>query len=256
MASLRSLVVGRRPVRVDRLGADRRRPRRCRRWRPARPGRPLLHLLVSALRLLPEGRAPGRPRPQDLTQGLFASLLENDFLDVIDPRRRGGSARSCWRAARTSRPTSRLSRDRARKRGGGCLILSIDLPDAEGRYSREPSHEATPERLFRDVDGAAPPCSDRCPRPARRRDGPVGQGGAAFFDRLKPGLCSATGATSGPYARGGRRAGDDRRRRERWRPFGSVAATATCSARRCRGPSTDPGEVDDEIRDLFRALAP
>src|SRR5262249_59972317 len=39
-------------------------------------------------------------------------------------------------------------RDRAAKRGGGAMPISIDRALAEGRYSAEPADELTPERLF------------------------------------------------------------------------------------------------------------
>ena len=39
-------------------------------------------------------------------------------------------------------------RQRAKKRGGGRRVLSLDAADAEGRYLTEPADDLTPERLF------------------------------------------------------------------------------------------------------------
>ena len=58
-----------------------------------------------------------------------------------------GSAAFCGSSAPDISPGER-ERAGARKRGGGKTALSIDVADAEGRYSREPSHELTPERIF------------------------------------------------------------------------------------------------------------
>src|SRR3954469_23685225 len=47
-------------------------------------------------------------------------------------------------------PCSPSGRDweRARRRGGGGIILPIDAAGAEGQYARELADELTPERIF------------------------------------------------------------------------------------------------------------
>ncbi len=85
-------------------------------------------------------------RAEDLTQGFFAGLLGSDFLDAISPEK--GSFRAFLLASLKNYLSNQRDRDVARKRGGGCVTMSIDLPEAEGRYSCEPSHELTAERLF------------------------------------------------------------------------------------------------------------
>ena len=45
-------------------------------------------------------------------------------------------------------PVARTRRDRAQKRGGNRQIVSIDTRAADGRYLVEPGHDLTPERLY------------------------------------------------------------------------------------------------------------
>src|SRR5262249_32313263 len=82
----------------------------------------------------------------DLVQSFFADLIERGDLAGADPAR--GRFRSYLRAACDHHVAHQRERDRALKRGGGRPPIAIDLPDAEGRYGREPSHELTAERLF------------------------------------------------------------------------------------------------------------
>jgi RNA polymerase sigma-70 factor (ECF subfamily) len=83
---------------------------------------------------------------QDLTQEFFATLIEKDFLNSIDPQR--GRFRwflmdairkfaANWNAARA-----------AQKRGGGRRIFSLEYEHGESRYLREPVDGWTAERLF------------------------------------------------------------------------------------------------------------
>jgi RNA polymerase sigma-70 factor (ECF subfamily) len=83
---------------------------------------------------------------QDLTQELFSRLLERDFLASIN--RDKGRFRSFLLAACKHFLANEHDRARARKRGGGRPILSLDLADAERRYTHELSHELTAEKLF------------------------------------------------------------------------------------------------------------
>jgi hypothetical protein len=55
-----------------------------------------------------------------------------------------------WRSEQKFRELAAESRalERARMRGGGRAVFSVDLRDAEGRYVLEPSHGWTAERLY------------------------------------------------------------------------------------------------------------
>ena len=193
-------------------------------------------------------RRGGHPadRAQDLTQGLFASLLEKDFLDVIDPRK--GRFRSFLLAACQNFLANQRDHDRTRKRGGGRITLSIDLPDAEGRYAREPSHEITPELLFqrRWALTLLDHVLDRLGEEMKR------SGKSAIFDRLKAALLGD--GTAAPYSEVAtaldmtedavKMAAHRLRRRYGHLIREEVARTVD-----------NPGAVEDEIRDLFRALS-
>jgi RNA polymerase sigma-70 factor (ECF subfamily) len=83
---------------------------------------------------------------QDLTQEFFARLLDKDYLRSADRAR--GRFRSFLLAALQHFLCNEYDRAKARKRGGGKRVLSLDLDDAETRYRREPAERMTAERLF------------------------------------------------------------------------------------------------------------
>ena len=172
-------------------------------------------------------------------------MLERDLFAKADPDR--GRFRSFLRAVcdrLSRRPARPAERPQARGRGP---VLPIDAVDAEGRYSREPAHELTPERIFDRSWALDAPGSGPGPAPpgvrGRRQGGDV------------------RGAARRPYRRSGiHPLRDDR-----------LAAGDQRGGRPCRGPSPptplrnapaaeiaatvdDPAEVDDEIRALFVAL--
>jgi RNA polymerase sigma-70 factor (ECF subfamily) len=82
----------------------------------------------------------------DLTQGFFARLLEKRDLAGVD--RAKGRFRSWLVAAVKHYVANERDRSRADKRGGGRRPISIDATDAESRYSLEPAHDLTAERVF------------------------------------------------------------------------------------------------------------
>jgi DNA-directed RNA polymerase specialized sigma24 family protein len=91
-------------------------------------------------------RGHGPQEAEDLVQGFFTTLLENDSLATID--RTKGRFRSFLVAACTHFLANRRDYERTLKRGGGRSILPIDCLKAEERYGREPAHELTAERVF------------------------------------------------------------------------------------------------------------
>jgi RNA polymerase sigma-70 factor (ECF subfamily) len=82
----------------------------------------------------------------DLVQGTFVTLLDRDGLAAVAPER--GRFRSFLMAACVHHLADCRDRDRAAKRGGGRVPLSIDRLIAEGQYSAEPVDDVTPEQLF------------------------------------------------------------------------------------------------------------
>jgi RNA polymerase sigma-70 factor (ECF subfamily) len=182
---------------------------------------------------------------EDLTQGFFADLLERDFLKLLDPAK--GKFRSFLLAALGNFLANRRDWDLRIKRGGKVTQFSFDLPDAEDRYVHEPSHEATPERVFerRWALTLLARVLDRLEQEVNR-----GQKGL-LFDRLRSTLMGESDAAS--YARIGTALGMTEgavkvaahRLRKRYRALLQEEIARTVA---------EPGDCAQEINDLFQAL--
>jgi RNA polymerase sigma-70 factor (ECF subfamily) len=83
---------------------------------------------------------------EDYTQEFFARLLDKHALRVADPKQ--GRFRSFLLGALKHFLANERDRIRAKKRGGGQKILSIDFDGAEGKYALEPVDRLTPEKVF------------------------------------------------------------------------------------------------------------
>jgi len=83
---------------------------------------------------------------EDLTQGFFAHLLENDRLTTVD--RSKGKFRSFLLAALKNFAADQRDKAHAAKRGGKRRALSLDTVVAEAHYAKELADTMTPERLF------------------------------------------------------------------------------------------------------------
>src|SRR5262249_24197409 len=136
------------------------------------------------------GHDPERAR--DLTQDLFVRLLEKDVLAAADPSR--GRFRAFLRAVCADFLANRREWERARKRGGDRVVIPIDVAEAEGRCTGEPTPEWTAERLF-DRSWALIVLGKVLDRLRREYDR---AGRAATFAELSPVLTEGPGAV--PYA--------------------------------------------------------
>jgi RNA polymerase sigma-70 factor (ECF subfamily) len=83
---------------------------------------------------------------QDLTQAFFARLLEKHYLQSADPER--GRFRSFLLTAFQRFLSKERDRERTQRRGGGRKRLPLDFEAGERRYSLEPAHEVTAERIY------------------------------------------------------------------------------------------------------------
>lgn len=83
---------------------------------------------------------------EDLTQAFFTRLLAHDDLATVD--REKGRFRSFLLASMKHFLANEWDKARAQKRGGGKQILSIDFEDSESKYSVEPIHDITPDKLY------------------------------------------------------------------------------------------------------------
>jgi RNA polymerase sigma-70 factor (ECF subfamily) len=180
---------------------------------------------------------------QDLTQAFFARLLEKNDIAAADRTR--GRFRSYLLAACQHFLANEHDRAAAKKRGGGRVRL--DFEGADGRYSREPAHDDTPERLF-DRQWALG-LLDRAV--AELRAEYESSGRAKLFDALKGCLAGGAGASHAELAaqlgmtEGAVKVAVHRlKQRYRDRLRSAIADTVAT-----------PEEVDDEIRNLFAALA-
>jgi RNA polymerase sigma factor (sigma-70 family) len=182
---------------------------------------------------------------QDLTQDFFAYVLERDLIAKADPER--GRFRSFLRGVCVNHLANRRDRSNARKRGGGHRTLSIDGPDAEGRYAREPVHELTADRIF-DRTWALTLLGLVLDKLRREYED---AGGAATFEELHVFLTGSR--ATDPYAAIAARLGTTEgavrvavhRLRRRYGSLLRQEIAATVD---------DPAQIDDEIRSLFAAL--
>jgi RNA polymerase sigma-70 factor (ECF subfamily) len=184
---------------------------------------------------------------QDLTQGFFTRLLEKGDLGNVAPEL--GRFRSFLLASLKHYMINQWHRSRAAKRGGTRTLLPLDFDAAEGRLTREPYHEQTPERLF-DRQWALT-ALDRVR--ATLRQEAMDAGKADQFDVLQNYLTGdKPAATYAAVAEGlsmtepaVKMAVSRLRRRFHERLRQEIAQTVQSDA-----------EVEDEIRDLIAALQP
>ena len=85
-------------------------------------------------------------RAEDYTQGFFAGILERKGLQRADPKY--GKFRSFLLACLKNFLADQWDHDHAQKRGGDKKILSLDFDAAASRYEREPADRLSPEKLF------------------------------------------------------------------------------------------------------------
>jgi RNA polymerase sigma factor (sigma-70 family) len=85
---------------------------------------------------------------EDLTQGFFARVLEKHYLRDFERER--GRFRSFLLGALKHFIANERDWARAQKRGGTVITLPLDtvIRTAETRYSLEPGHDLSPEKLF------------------------------------------------------------------------------------------------------------
>jgi RNA polymerase sigma factor (sigma-70 family) len=83
---------------------------------------------------------------EDLTQEFFCRFLERNALATVRPA--AGKFRSFLLACLKNFLANERERARAQRRGGGCVLLPLEIGDAETRYLREPADHQTPEVVF------------------------------------------------------------------------------------------------------------
>lgn len=87
-----------------------------------------------------------REDAEDLTQGFFQYLLEKDL--IASASQDLGKLRTFLLTIFQRFIGDARARDRALKRGGGVVPISLDLREGEERYAHEPADPMTPEALY------------------------------------------------------------------------------------------------------------
>jgi len=191
-----------------------------------------------------QGRGPHDA--QDLTQEFFARLLGKKSLAVADPAR--GRFRSFLLASLKHFLANEWDKARAQKRGGGQRLIPMDAADAETKCGLEPADPATAEKIFERRWALA--LLDQVLR--RLREEYVRDGREKLFEQLKPTLTETSRLVR--YAEMAARLGTSEgavkvavhRLRQRYREVLRAEIANTVAG---------PDEVEDEIRNLFAALA-
>jgi len=183
---------------------------------------------------------------EDYTQGFFAGILERKGLQRADPK--CGKFRSFLLASLKNFLADEWDRAHAQKRGGDKNIISLDFDAAASRYDLEPADRLSPEKLF-DRSWALTVLTramDRLKAESASSDK------QRLFDGLKVYLAAERDAVSYRDVAGeldmteGAVKVAVHRLRRRYRELvrEEIAQTVTTEA-----------QVDEEIRDLFAALA-
>ena len=183
---------------------------------------------------------------QDLTQEFFARLLARNWVGSADPQK--GRFRSFLLTAMNHFLADEWDRLKAQKRGGGQRVLPLEVESAETRFQSEPPDPLTPEVIYerRWAQTLLETVFEQL------RQAYEAEGKAALFAELKGSLTQARAAV--PYAElaarlklseGALRVAVHRLR-QRYRELlrAEIAHTVT-----------EPGEVEEELRYLFRVLA-
>lgn len=190
-------------------------------------------------------RGYDRHQAEDYTQSFFASLLERQSLQQADPMR--GRFRFFLLTCLKNFVADEWDHARARKRGGDRKVLSLDIEDAETRYSLEPVDNLSPEKLFEKF--WAMTLLKRAM--SRLRDEFIGADKQQLFDCIKAHITAEQGsiayntvATKLNMTEAAVRV-SAHRIRQRYRELVRQEIAHTV---------TDTEQVDEEMSDLFAAL--
>jgi RNA polymerase sigma factor (sigma-70 family) len=184
---------------------------------------------------------------QDLTQGFFARVLERRDFRAADPAR--GRFRSFLLSALQHYAINEHERASTVKRGGRVQRLSLDFEEVERTYVLEARHDDSPDRVFNrkwaaiSLDRALVRLRDECHT--------LGKG--ALADALLPYLTDTgqlpayrTVAEQLGLTEGATKVAVHRLRQR----FGAILRLEIAET------VLAPADVDDEVRELIRALSP
>jgi RNA polymerase sigma factor (sigma-70 family) len=184
---------------------------------------------------------------QDLTQGFFARVLERRDFSAADPTR--GRFRSFLLSALQHYAINEHERASTVKRGGRVQRLSLDFEEVERTYVLEARHDDSPDRVFNRKWAAI--SLDRALGRLRDEYHTLGKG--ALADALLPYLTDTgqlpayrTVAEQLGLTEGATKVAVHRLRQR----FGAILRLEIAET------VLAPADVDDEVRELIRALSP
>ena len=192
-------------------------------------------------------RTGSRERAEDAVQDFFAFVFEKSTLAKAAPEK--GPFRGFLQTCLLNFLRNEWREEKTGKRGGGRVILPLDFETADSRYSLEPAAgDLTPEQLFDRAWAVA--VLER--GLARLREDFNRAGKAEMFDPLKVHLAG--------------RAADELAMKETARRLGKSPDAIAQAAHRMREKLrkliladvaetlADPGQAEDEVWQLFKAL--
>jgi DNA-directed RNA polymerase specialized sigma24 family protein len=182
---------------------------------------------------------------QDLTQEFFARLLQKDYLRAVDPKK--GKFRSFLLAALEHFLANEWRRGKAQKRGGNVQFISLD-DSAEQHYSQTQAIGLSAEKFY--AQQWATTILDKVLN--RLKDEFAAAGKGSLFNHLKIFL-----AETRPIAYA-----DLASALNTTEPALKMAVTrlrqryAEMLREEIAGTVSGPGEIEQELRELFAALSP
>lgn len=184
---------------------------------------------------------------EDITQSFFVHLLEHNAVAKADRER--GRFRSFLLAAFKNFQANAHARESAAKRGGGKAVLSLDGLNAEDRYQHEPQTDLSPERLY--DQKWANSLLDLVMQQLRTEYTTLGKD--AQFEVLRSAIWGGRRGEAGGYEMLAREVGMSEgafkvavhRLRARFRECLHLEVAQTVAT---------PGEIEDELRHLLKAL--
>jgi RNA polymerase sigma factor (sigma-70 family) len=190
-------------------------------------------------------RGHGPDDAQDLTQEFFLKLIEKNWLGRVSSE--GAKFRSYMLTMVKGFLANAHDRAQAAKRGGGQIIVPLDVDEAEQRFSHEPATTETPEHVFERRWALA--VLDEALK--RLRTAAEVSGKRDQFQRLHPFLSREP--EQGEY---------DRMAMELGMSAGAVGVAVHRLRQKYRealretvaDTLTDPSKVDEELRHVFAAL--
>lgn len=181
---------------------------------------------------------------QDLTQTFFERFLERDYLDDVD--RRKGKFRTFLLRCLNHFLANEWDRSQTKKRGGGCVIFSLDAESAEARYCLETTNELTPEKLYerRWAQILVETVTARLAEEFSGREERFEQLKGLILDELRSGSYADVAAATGMSEQAVKSA--VHRMRKRFRELFRIEISKTVET---------PDQIDEEIRSLFAAVS-